>query len=157
MHMGTEIEAIILSLQDVLSGEPWYGKSFSALTHEISGEKIYRKPNESSHSMADLLYHMITWARFTQYRLEKKQQDMKEVEAMDWREINPAEHTWEKGTAQFTESINAIVALLKNADEKLLDEKVDYRQYDFRCLLNGIIQHTIYHVGQIAYVNKLYS
>lgn len=155
--MNQEIQSIISGLQDVLSGEPWYGKSFTALAGEVSGEKIYQKPNENSHSLADLLYHMITWAEFTQYRLEKKQQDMKEVEAMDWREINPAEHTWEKGVAQFTESIEAVIRLLKDADEKLLDEKVDYREYDFRCLLHGIKEHTIYHLGQMAYVNKLVS
>jgi uncharacterized damage-inducible protein DinB len=153
--MNREIQSIISGLQEVLSGGPWYGKSFSALTSEISGEKIYHKPNENAHSLADLLYHMITWAQFTQYRLERKEQDMQEVEDMDWRKIDPAVHTWEKGIAEFTGSFHAIIALLKDKDDTLLEEKVDYREYNFRSLLNGIIQHTIYHLGQIAYVNKL--
>ena len=150
-----EIEIISSSLQTSLSGQPWYGKSFVTLLHEVDGEKVYRQPNDHSHSIADLLYHMITWAEFTQYRLEKKQQDMEEVEALDWRKINPAEHTLEKGIAQFTGCINTIIELLKKRDDQMLDEKVDYREYNFRTLLNGLIEHTIYHLGQIAYVNKL--
>lgn len=153
--MNTEIQIISKALQEVLSGEPWYGKSFSVLLEEINRDNFYRKPNDQSHSAADLLYHLITWAEFTQYRLERKQQDIKEVEAMDWREIDPAEHTREKGMAQFHTSVEAIVALLENKDDQMLEEKVDYREYNFRCLLNGVIQHTIYHLGQIAYVNKL--
>ena len=150
-----EIEAISSNLQLLLRGQPWYGKSFLTLLNEIDDEKIHRKPNNNSHSIADLLYHMLTWAEFTQYRLEKKEQDMDEVAAMDWREINPAEHTRENGIAQFTGCINTIVELLKKWDDKMLDEKVDYRAYNFRYLLNGLVQHTIYHLGQIAYVNKL--
>jgi len=79
----------------------------------------------------------------------------KQVEALDWRAINPAIHTWESGVAQFTEATYTIIRLLEAPSEKLLDEKVDYRDYNFRHLLNGLVQHNIYHLGQIAYVKKL--
>lgn len=155
--MNKELQTIALQLREVLSGTPWYGKPFLELLHEAEEEKFYRKPNDNSHSIADLLYHMITWAEFTQYRLERKPQDMNEVEAMDWREIDPAEHGKEKGIAQFSRCIDAIVELLQHGNDKILDEKVDYREYNFRHLLNGLIQHTVYHLGQVAYVNKLLS
>ncbi|MBE7173551.1 MAG: DinB family protein [Williamsia sp.] len=155
--MKKETEAIAQDLQQVLAGQPWYGKCFSELLNEVGEEKFYSKPNTASHSVADLLYHMITWADFTRYRLEKKPQDMQEVEAMDWREINPAEHSLEKGMRQFAACIYSIIELLKAKDDQLLEEKVDYREYNFRYLLNGLVQHTIYHLGQIAYVNKLLS
>jgi hypothetical protein len=47
------------------------------------------------------------------------------------------------------------MALLLQKDDSFLDEPVEYRKYDFRFLLNGLIQHNLYHTGQIAYVNKL--
>lgn len=153
--MNKETEAIATDLQTVLSGQPWYGKSFSDLLDEVPEEKFHRKPTDQSHSIADLLYHMITWGQFTQYRLEKKQQDMNEVEVMDWREIDPAVHTREKGIAQYADCIRSIIELLKEKNDRMLEEKVDYREYNFRCLLNGLVQHTVYHLGQIAYVNKL--
>ncbi len=155
--MNPEIASIIEGLEETLSGQPWYGKSFQALAADVQGDKIYTKPNPQSHSLADLLYHMITWADFTLLRLRKKEQDMNDVEAMDWRQIDPAVHTWEKGTKEFGDIISAIVEELKTFDPAGLEEKVDYREYNFRVLLNGLVQHAIYHLGQVAYVNKLLS
>lgn len=151
------MQIIASQLQEVLFGAPWYGKSFMELLNEVEEGKFYHKPNGNSHSIADLLYHMITWAEFTQYRIERKPQDMNGVEAMDWREIDPAEHSKDKGITQFSQCIHAIVELLQNGEDRMLDEKVDYREYNFRFLLYGLIQHTIYHLGQVAYVNKLLS
>lgn len=155
IHMNAEIRSIIYNLKEVLSGNPWYGKSALTLFNEIDPALAYQKPDQS-HSLIDLLYHMVTWAAFTQHRLMKdRQMDSDTVEALDWREINPAIHTWENGVAQFTEATNAIIQLLEASSDQLLEEKVDYREYNFLHLLNGLVQHNIYHLGQIAYVNKL--
>ena len=48
-----------------------------------------------------------------------------------------------------------IIALLQTKDDEFLKEIVDYRKYNFRFLLNGLIQHNIYHIGQIAYIKKI--
>jgi hypothetical protein len=74
---------------------------------------------------------------------------------MDWREINPKIHTWKKGLAEFKTIHKKIIALLKKKDDSFLKEIVDYRKYNYRFLLNGMIEHTIYHLGQIAYLHKL--
>ena len=154
--MNKEIQVISKTLRESLEGEPWYGRSVYSLLDEIDPSIVYEKPNNNSHSPADLLYHMITWAEFTQKRLEKDiETDMPFFESQDWRAIDPAIHTWEKGLKQFKEIHKAIIQLLSKADDGILNEMVDYRKYDFRYLLNGLIQHNIYHIGQIAYVKKM--
>ena len=91
-----------------------------------------------------------------QKRLQKDiETDMPFFESQDWRAIDPAIHTWEKGLKQFKEIHKTIIQLLSKADDSILSEIVDYRKYDFRSLLNGLIQHNIYHIGQIAYVKKM--
>ena len=47
-----------------------------------------------------------------------------------------------------------IIALLQLKDDEWLKEKVNFRDFDNRFLLNGLIQHNIYHLGQIAYLKK---
>lgn len=154
--MNAEIRSIINNLKEVLSGNPWYGKSALTLFDEIDPALVHHKPNDQSHSLIELLYHMVTWAAFTQHRLMKdRQMDSDTVEALDWRAIDQAIHTWKNGMAQFTEATHTIIRLLEASSDQLLEEKVDYREYNFRHLLNGLIQHNIYHLGQIAYVNKL--
>lgn len=156
--MRKEIDYIVTILRSVLEGEPWYGKSVMKVLQDVDVSKVYQKPNENSHSLIELLYHMNTWAEFTLKRLEKdEEKDIEVFEALDWREIVPKEHSWAKGVAQFKVTHDLIIELLGTKDDKFLSEEVAYREYNFRFLLHGIIQHDIYHIGQIAYLMKSIS
>lgn len=150
------IQLLIRSLEVSLSGQPWFGRSVYELLGEVDKSKVYVKPNHSEHSLIELLYHMNTWADFTLRRLQgDKEHDLTASEELDWREIDPSKHTWEQGIEEFKSIHEKIVALLQTRDDEFLKEIVDYKQYNFRFLVNGLIQHNIYHLGQIAYLNKL--
>ena len=98
----------------------------------------------------------MNWADFTLKRIEKEKiKNLTAFEELDWRKINPKIHTWKKGLAEFKAVNKKLISILKKQDDTFLNEKVDYREYDFRYLLNGMIQHHIYHIGQIAYLTKL--
>ncbi|MBC7948565.1 MAG: DinB family protein [Chitinophagaceae bacterium] len=154
--MNKEINSIIRNLENTLDGEPWFGRSIYALMREVDAAKASTKPNEQSHSMIELLYHMITWSQFALKRIEKDQvNDMAAFEKLDWRDIDPQIHGWEDGLSEFIATHQEIIAILQTKTDEFLQEKVDYRNYNFRFLLNGLIQHNIYHVGQIAYLKKL--
>ena len=154
--MNNELQSIISSLQNVLEGHPWFGRNVYEILAEADEAKVFVKPNAEAHSMADLLYHMLTWAEFTQKRIEKEViENMAALEALDWRVIDPSIHTWQKGMAALQASHQKIITLLQSKDDIFLEETVDYRKYSFRFLLNGLIQHNIYHLGQVAYLSKL--
>ncbi len=156
--MRKEIDYIIASLKSVLEGQPWYGQAVMKILLGIDPIIVYKKPNENSHSLIELLYHMNTWAEFTLKSIEKnKERNSAGFEKLDWREINPSEHTWEKGIAQFKVTHDLLIELLETKDDEFLSDQVGEREYDFGFLLRGIIQHDIYHIGQIAYVKKLLS
>ncbi|HEY6504353.1 MAG TPA: DinB family protein [Chitinophagaceae bacterium] len=154
--MDKEMQSVIRNLQNVNDSEPWFGRPVYALLDEIDPAIVYKKPNDNSHSLIELLYHMITWAEFTLKRIEgDKEQDLAAFEKMDWREIKPVVHTWEKGLKEYKKIHKDIIALLETKDDEFLKKMVDYRKYNFRFLLNGLIQHNIYHAGQVAYIHKL--
>lgn len=154
--MNKEIESTLRRIENVNSGEPWFGRAVYIILGEGNVKKVYAKPNKTEHSMIELLYHMITWADFTLKRIKKdKINDLAAAEEMDWRVINPKVHTWKKGMAEFKAIHKKIINLLKKRDDAFLHEIVDYRKYDFRSLINGMIEHNIYHLGQIAYLNKM--
>lgn len=154
--MNKEIQYIISTLQKTLDGEPWYGRPVVAMLEEIDPAMAYKKPAANSHSLADLLFHMNSWAEFTLRRLEgDEQKDDTYFDKIDWRAIDPAVHTWQEGLKQFTNFNQQIISILQQKDDHFLKEMVDFREYNFRFLLNGYIQHNIYHVGQVAYLKKL--
>src|SRR5687768_16699566 len=97
--MDSEIAFIISELQTAFAGNPWFGRSIKSLLSEVSLEIGLRKPNEQSHSIAELVYHMVTWKEFTISRLQPQTvKDIHFFEKMDWRELdlsNPT--TWTNG------------------------------------------------------------
>jgi DinB superfamily len=154
--MNTEIKVIIERIKMVSSGEPWFGKGMYTLLDEVNTKHAHTRPCNAEHTPADLLYHIITWADFTLQRIKKVPVgDLTAAEAMDWRIINPEIHTWKKGVASFKKIQKRIIAMLLKKEDTFLREKVNSRTYDFRFLINGMIEHNIYHLGQIAYINKL--
>lgn len=154
--MNKEVQSITRNFENTLSGTPWFGRAVFEILGEIDESKASIKPNNAEHSLLDLLYHMITWAEFTLDRIQKDTgKNVKYFEDLDWRQIDPKKHSWKKGVVELKRIHEEIVSILKQKDDEFLKEPVNHREYNYRFLLNGLIQHNIYHLGQIAYVNKL--
>lgn len=154
--MNKELESIIRNIDNVNAGQPWYGKPVFQLLDEVDEAIAYIKPADTEHSCIELLYHMINWAEFVLRRIEKDElNDLAAFEKLDWREIDPQIHGWAEGIRQFKDIHEKITSLLQTKDASLLDEVVDYRNYKFRFMLYGLMQHNIYHAGQIAYITKM--
>ncbi len=144
------------TLQGVLEQEPWFGRSVYSILAEIDANIAFKKPFPDAHSLVELLYHMNTWALFALKRLEKSNElDNTETDLLDWRVLDPSVHNWENGLQEFRSTHHRILELLNDADDSLLSETVAYRTYNFRFLLTGLIQHDIYHLGQVAYIKSL--
>ncbi|NCU04747.1 MAG: DinB family protein [Chitinophagaceae bacterium] len=150
-----EVQFIITNLERVLTGEPWYGEAVMPMLKKIHPAVVFINP-KNSHAAIEILYHMITWAEFTLSRVQKKQgYDLQTAEQLDWRIIDPKVQTWAKGLNEFEQLHKQLVTELQTKDDAFLSEMVDYREYNFRFLLNGLIQHNIYHLGQIAFLKNL--
>jgi len=154
--MNKETQYIIKSFESTLSGQPWFGRAVYEILEEVDEVKANIKPNGSDHSMIVLLWHMNTWAEFVLGSLENKTTDeMKVIEANDWREIDPKVHTWKKGMEQLKGTHSNIIEILNKKEDSFLSEIVPTRKFNYRFMLNGLIQHNIYHLGQVAYLKKM--
>lgn len=154
--MNKEVQSIITTLRETLDGDPWYGRSLYAILDEVDPSSAFINPGEKGHALIELLYHMIAWAQFAQSRLEEDpKREISYYEALDWREIDPVIHTWKNGIEEFKATNKRIIELLQQKDDAYLASPVSGRKYNVGYMLHGLIQHNIYHLGQIAYVKKL--
>jgi uncharacterized damage-inducible protein DinB len=161
--MNTKTQSIIRNLQSILGGEPWFGRAVFPILEEVDEAKVYTnpacpagRPNGTEHSLIELLYHMITWAEFSLKQSESASPDeIKEVENRDWRKIDPDIHTWKNGMEQLKKIHEQIISILETKDDAFLSEKVEQRTFNYRFMLSGLIQHNIYHLGQIACLKKM--
>jgi len=151
------LQEIISQLEETYNGNPWFGISLVSLLDEVDPAKAVIRPSDNSHSMMEILYHMITWRSFVISRLEKNSShDMKYFEEKDWEYLNHGDESlWKLGLDQFHASQKTLLKLLNDSAEDILQEIVPERKYNFQVMLFGFIQHDIYHTGQINYIHKL--
>lgn len=157
--MNKETQYIIKTFESTLSSQPWFGRAVYEILDEVDETKAGTKPNGTEHSMLELIWHMNTWAEFILGSLENRTADeMKAIEANDWRILDPKTHTWKKGIEKLKATHNKIIGLLQQkTDDSFLSDIVPTRKFNYRFMLNGLIQHNIYHLGQIAYLKKMFD
>lgn len=154
--MNKETQSINRNLQNTLSGQPWFGRAVYELLNEVDETKVFIKPNGTEHSLLELLWHMNTWAGFTLANLENRPaEELKAMEENDWRIIDPEKHSWNNGMNELRSIHEKIAKILNQKEDSFLNEIVPNRKFNFRFMLNGLIQHNIYHAGQIAYLKKM--
>ena len=153
--MRKEMVLLQDQLIDAYQGEPWFGRNARQLLGDVDKEAAFVKLN-GQHSIVELVWHMITWREFTINCLEKSSEyDLKHFENLDWRQLDHDDKSlWKQGLDILDATQNRLINVLQQQDDAILEQNVSERAYNYRKLINGIIQHDIYHLGQIAYINK---
>lgn len=154
--MNREILLIAEQLKEAYEGDPWYGRNITTLLEEAGRADVFQKPN-GQHSILELLWHMILWREFTISRIRyDRSKSVQYWQEHDWRKLDHSnKKLWKEGLDEIKKLQNELVAVLQQQTDDLLLQTVPDRQYNFRLLLYGIVQHDIYHTGQIAYIMKL--
>lgn len=139
-------------------GQPWYGDSICRLLEEVTAAKAYWQPTPGAHSIAQLVSHMIYWRNALIKRLEGDldyKPSMKSVE--NWKPNEELKRVgWKTLRKSLDESQNKLISLLIKQKDTLLKKKYSEKA-SFQDLINGLLQHDLYHTGQIAYLKSIYS
>lgn len=147
--MATETERIVRLIEKTFDKHPWYGPSImEVLTMDASTAS---KRVGKGHSIIELVRHMTSWRIFAVKRLQGD--DVFEVTAgMNF----PDTGTWEEAVGNLRSSQDQLVEAARNFPESRLGELVPSKtqKYTYYTLLHGIVQHDIYHLGQISYLSK---
>jgi uncharacterized damage-inducible protein DinB len=153
--MNKELRSIIRNMENVLHGQPWYGDAVVPMLKKIHPAVVYTNP-KNSHAAIEIVYHMIAWMHFAVDAVNGKdvQGAIGEI-PQNWRGIDPKVHTWNAALQELEATHAELIALLNTKDDAFLKEMLPNREYNYRFLLNGLIQHNIYHLGQIAYLKNL--
>ncbi len=143
---------LINEFNDVFEGEPWYGASVLDSLQAMPVELLNDKPYAAGHSVAVLLKHMLAWRIFVLEKL-KQNKDYKIAlnSPADWDHdfIISDSREWQQLIETYKQAQQELIVLLKEREEEWLLEQVPGNDYSYRHMLNGILYHDIYHLGQI--------
>lgn len=124
------------------------------LLSDVSAEQAARRPIESAHSIWELVLHISAWERIVRERLTSETA----VEPTDEENFPPvrdaSEEAWKETLMRLEEGNRALRDRIAQLDEAQLDDIVPGAPYSVYFMLHGVIQHDLYHAGQIALLKK---
>jgi uncharacterized damage-inducible protein DinB len=126
----------------------WYGPSLAELLAKISPELATTPPVPEAHSIAALLQHLLLWNERIRNTSDSHPLARWEPEK-EWAE---PPIPWNELVARWNHSRDQLEDRMRNFPVEDLGKQVPGRNYPYETLLQGIVQHTIYHSGQIAMV-----
>ena len=157
--MRDKVELLTEKIEKVYSGSPWYGNSIKSVLKDIDPKTAFTKAARNVHTIAELVAHIIAWREFVISKI-KGDNDFKITQKLsfDWQRIDRNEKTaWKSLLNTLEKNQNEILTTLKKLDDGFLKLPVSRRRYDNEFLIEGGIQHDIYHLGQISLLKKMIS
>lgn len=159
LKRNDKIETMTAQLALVYDKDPWYGNSIRAVLESVNPSHAFESPGTGTHSIAEIAAHMIAWREFAVNRLEGNAGfQIEQEQSFDWKRFSAdKEPAWKIMADQFKINQEHLLGLLQKQDDSILEKEVAGKPYTFHYLLTGIVQHDLYHLGQIVYIQKILS
>jgi hypothetical protein len=150
-------------LTAVLSGDPWYGNNVYNIIDAVTFETAFEKPPGSIHNIAGVVLHMISWTEEVIDRLNGLTAQL--PSSGDWPDPGvPDEQKWQNYVSNLKLVNVNLLGLIQNFPEE--EWQLPYKDerdrelgtgVNFEELVKGLIQHHIYHSGQVALLTRILS
>jgi uncharacterized damage-inducible protein DinB len=151
----TEIDRILDQLKRAYEGNAWHGPSVREVLEGVTAAQAHARPLANSHTIYELVRHIAVWEDVGRRRLQGDPADVEISSPADWPpRDDTSEEAWKHAKAALDRGHQALVEAISNVAESHLDEPVYEGKSSVYVTLHGVIQHDLYHTGQIAILKK---
>jgi uncharacterized damage-inducible protein DinB len=150
---NSEPALIADQLRRAFEGDAWHGPALLELLQDVDPRAASAKPLADVHSIWELLLHIAAWEGASLRRLAGKV-CQPEGEANFPPVKQRSEAAWRKAVAKAKQTHDTLVKTVAALPESRLRDRVPGKRYNFYHLLHGVVQHELYHAGQIAILKK---
>ena len=151
-----KLQFIQKQLTQIYDGDPWYGRSLMSILNKVTSLKAWNAHVNNNHNNTVLLNHMVNWRKFTISRFkEDAVEHTHEFDKYNWLTfLNPTEKDWLSAMQELALTQQNLLQIMADNTDDILHKQVPDREYDFAELLHGMMQHDVYHIGQIMLTIK---
>lgn len=141
-------------LRRAFEGGAFHGDPIHDILDGIPVEVAAAKPLHGIHSIWEIVHHMTVWLDIVRRRLSSPTLVAPTAEE-NWRTVGHVSgEAWERAKGELDDSYRLLMRAITEVPESKLAMQVPGREYDFYTLLHGIVQHSLYHAGQVALLKK---
>src|SRR5262245_8450248 len=152
--MNIESRRIADQLRRAFSGDPWHGSSLRDLLDGVNAEQAIARPLPSSHTIWELVLHIEIYVTVALEAVGGVPMPNLYGTEKDWPAAGSGASAWAAATTRMFERARDLAVAIDGFRDSRLPEMVPGRDYDFYYLFHGIVQHRLYHGGQIAMLKK---
>lgn len=146
----TEAERIADQLERAFAGDAWHGPSLSEILAAVTAEQAAARPLAAAHTILEIVLHLTAWLRTVRRRLQGEPVAALPDEE-DWpAPLADAGAAW----AEAARALRAEYEELREESLRWVDRDLETRlageRYTVYEMLHGVVQHSLYHAGQIV-------
>jgi uncharacterized damage-inducible protein DinB len=147
-------ERMITQLHHTYRGPSWHGPTLVELLADVKADEASQKVLPNVHSIWELVLHAAAWKQAVRQRIDGQPANL-EGEA-DWpRVVDTSYRAWGDALASLDAAHAALEARVRQMGEADLDRKAPNPEVNLFQTLHGVMEHDIYHAGQIAILKKV--
>ena len=147
-----EIERIVDQLDRAWRGPAWHGPSVQESLEGVDAAAAARKPIAGGHTIWELAEHIAVWEDVVARRIggEKVQPEGD----LDWPPVRETgDAAWQRTRDRMAATHDRLRAAIASFPDARLDEERPGAG-TWYVLFHGIVQHDLYHAGQIGLLRK---
>ncbi|WP_299224430.1 DinB family protein [uncultured Psychroserpens sp.] len=153
------IEHIIKELKCIQNGKLWIGSTYESKLNFIDDDLVFKRPIENMHSIAEIISHLTLWRNEAILKIKTRTGSKTDDCEENWlTNTTLKDKGWSKLKLEYDDTLTELIALLEEKDDAFLKEQyydTDFKgNYDYAFLLNGMLHHDIYHLGQLGLIIK---
>lgn len=152
--MNSECHRIADQLRRAFTGDPWHGSPLHHLLADLTPEQASTRPLASAHTIWELVLHIDLYVRVAIEATQGIAMPKLFGTEQDWPAPSDSPEAWSIATDRLIEGSQQLAQGIESFTDARLEDTVPGREYDFYYLFHGIVQHSLYHGGQIALLRK---
>jgi uncharacterized damage-inducible protein DinB len=143
-------------IRRAFEGAAWHGDSLLELLSDVTVEQAAARPIKNAHTIWELVLHIAAWDGAVVRRIGGSAVKLSDAENFP-TVADTSAAAWKKAVADVKQvHQNLIEAVAVFPDSRLTEQVPGKKEsyYNFFYMFAGIVQHELYHAGQIALLKK---
>jgi uncharacterized damage-inducible protein DinB len=153
----SEATRIADQLHRAFAGEAWHGDSVFEILEGVTAARAAARPIKNAHTIWELVLHIAAWDGAVLRRMGGVAVTLSDAE--NFPAVKDAsDAAWREALAQVRRVHEDLVKTVAALPDSRLDEVVPGKEgahCTFYYMLHGVVQHELYHAGQIALLKKV--
>ena len=149
----SELERLADQLKRAFEGNAWHGPSVMEILNGVTAQQASTRAFPAAHTIWELALHIGAWERACLNRLQGQRAELTDAE--DWPPVSdPGDQAWQQLKLTLQHGNQQLRNAVQGLTEERLDQPILPGMPSVYITVQGVVQHDLYHAGQIAILKK---